>query len=269
MLGTVTLPNSWSSMPGPNAGPSAWANAYAQMGQASTAANQQLGNIFASGSNQVLAQQQAALRNAFGYLKGINRANVRSIDRRFAAESGDIMQSLINRGLGNSTIQGSMRTGLTRAHADAISGSRAAFGGKMYEAAYQNALANSQLAQSQLNTQFQGTNIGYPDMGAFAQMAAMSGQGGGGMGSAFGGGGGLIMGDMSRPVGGALPAWAHYSGGADPFGGMGGGGGGDMSWATGYNVPSWNVAQGAVGGGGTDWGDLFAGGNAGGMGDIA
>lgn len=212
-----TLPNTWGSMPGANAGPQAWMQWASNAGQQATAANQGLGANFASGSNANLSRFIGQSNRAMGNLRGTNRANIRSIDRRFEAESGQMLKNLIDSGLGNSTIRGSMSSGLTRAHADAISGSRAAFGKLKFDAAMDVAKSQSALSQQNLNTLFQGTNIGYPDMGALAAMFGQSGGGGGG-----GGGGSSVVYDPSRPVGGPQPAWAFYGGGqADP--GVGGG----------------------------------------------
>ncbi len=177
---------------------------------ASRNANQSLFERTVAGFGSVLSQQEAALAAAQANLRGTNRANVRSINRRFTAESGDIAQDLISRGLGNSTIQGSMQTGLARAHADALSGSRAAFGEKLYKAAADAATANSGLATQQLSTLLSQTQIGYPDFGAYANMAMMAGPSAGGFGSFAGGAPGVMVGDMSRPIGGAGPQGAAF-----------------------------------------------------------
>lgn len=249
----VNLPNSWSSMPGWGAPTSSWMNAFKGWGQDSTAANQQLGQVFTSGSNANLAEQKGALANAFGYLKGTNKANIMDINAGAKKTQGAVAQQLIGSGLGNSTIMGSMMTGVNLARQNALSHSRAAFGNLLYGAASQNALANSGLAQQQLNTQFAGTHIGFPDMGAFAQMAGMAGAGMGGMG----GGGQSFQYDPSRPVGGPMPAWAHYGGGSGGGGDIGGGGGG---WGGYGSQPGREIMPTPYGGG---WGDLYAGGGMG------
>lgn len=212
------------SAPAPSGNnPQAIWGAYNASQQASRNSNQQLFNWFQGNANPILAQQQQALQSAFQFLYGTNQSNIRSINKDYTAKSGQLASSLIDRGLGNATIQGNMQKGLDVAHSDALSGSRAAFGGRMFDAAYQSAMANSGLAENQLSTLFNGTNIGYPDFGAFAQAAMHAGSGvGGGLGF-----GGLTVGDMSRPVGGPQPSWAFYEGGggfpgAPPGGSMGG-----------------------------------------------
>ncbi len=204
-MGGLSLPSSWDSVPG----------LAGRFGQESTRANQQLGQIFAGGSAGILGQLTNQSNRAVNRLIGTNRANIRGIKRTFAREEGDMLSNLVDAGLGNSTIRGSMQSGLTRAFRDAISGSKAAFGEKLYNAQMQAALAQSGLAQQQLNTWFQGTQIGYPDPNA----AFMNASGAGGMG---GGGGPTIALDPSRPTGGPQPSWAFYGGGGvDP--GVGGG----------------------------------------------
>lgn len=201
------------SAPNPASGVQGIWNAYNQSQEASRAANADLAQQSLNWWGGIMDRNRADLNQAVGFLRGTNRANNRDIDKRFSALSGETAQGLIDRGLGNSTIQYSMQKGITNAHADALSRSRAEFGGRLYDAYARNAAANSGLAAQQLGF-LSGINIGYPDMGAFASMAALAGAGGAG---GAGGGGPSVVFDPSRPVGGALPAWAHYGGvGVDP-----------------------------------------------------
>jgi hypothetical protein len=212
--------------------PQQMGRAYNDAQSASRNANALMAQQINAGYDRVIAQQRRDLNRGFGFLRGTNRANIRDIDKEFTKLSGSIAQGLIDRGLGNSTIQGSMQTGVANARADAKSRSRAEFGDKLYKAYSNNALANSSLATQQLN--FLGSiDIGYPDAGAYLAASQQAGMGGGGMGS-----GQTVVGDMSRPTGGAQPAWAYYGGGdagqnVMPGGGYYGGQGG-YSYANAY-----------------------------------
>ena len=244
IINSSSLPNSWGSVPGP-AGAA---------GRASTAANQEVMNNFAANANGLVSGLSGGLNAAVGNLYGTNRANNRAIDRSFAKQGGAALSQLVSSGLGNSTIRQSINTGLTRAHADALSESRAAFGEKLFNAQAMAAQAPASMGASLLSTLFNGTNIGFPD-----PSSAFSSMYGGGAGG--GGGGGMI--DPSRPTGGPLPAWAFYGGGGvDP--GVSGGSWGTTSPGNSYipttyeaglqarsalGPPDLSSAFGAVGGG--------------------
>ncbi len=217
---------------------------YDQSQRASRNANQDLFDRTAQGFDRVLAGQRsdlAAVGNSYRSrqravmrgLQGANDANLRDIDRRFTANWGDTASDLIARGLGNSTIQSNLQMGNQRNWADAVTRSRNDFARSIADMRTQwgmqalqqqqaAALANSGLANQQISALFQGTNIGYPDMGAYSSMVARADNGGqnpfnlgGG-----GGGGGVIYGDPSRPIGGPGPQGAGFYTGGSGAGGM-------------------------------------------------
>ncbi len=200
-----------------NMSPQSLVGTFNQLQQQATAGNMQLGQIFQGNSNRIIAQLQNRLDRAFRMLKGTNKAHIRSIDRDFEAKGGEILSNLVSGGLGNSTILAGAEMGLQRAHSDALAGSRAAFGEKLFNALSGSAKAISGLAAQQANVLFQGTNIGYPDWGALASMLGM--QGGSGSNGASGGSGLSYVGDPSRPVGGPQPMWAYASGSSAPMAG--------------------------------------------------
>ncbi len=226
--------NSWFpsvGAPSANSSPQGIVDAYNQSQQASRDANAAMAQQTLGWWQQVMNQQRSDLNQAGSYLHGTNRADKRDIDKRFAKLQGDTTAGLIDRGLGNSTIQYSMNTGIAGAHADAMSRNRAEFGNRLANFYKDAAGMNLGAATSQLG--YLGSiNIGYPDMGAYAGMAASAGAGG----PMGGGGGGSYIGDMSRPIGGAGPAWAAYGGvGADPgvSGGVWGG-----AWGGASGIPT-------------------------------
>lgn len=243
------------SAPNPASGVQGLYNSYNESQNASRNANAQMGQQTMDWWNTVMQQQRNDLNQAGNYLHGTNKANIRDIDKQFSKLQGETTSGLIDRGLGNSTIQYSMNKGIQNAHSDALSRSRAEFGSRLANFYKDAAGMNLGAATSGLGY-LSGINIGYPDMGAYAQMAGMAGMGAGG-GS---GGGGSYIGDMSRPIGGAGPTWAAYGGvGTDAgvaggsWGGMGGGG---------YIPTTSEYAQQQMqqqgGGGGGMWGPLYA-----------
>jgi hypothetical protein len=242
------------SAPNPYSGLSGLFDSYNKSQQASRDANAALANQTLNYWGGVMSQNRADQNQAFNYLRGTNKANIRDIDKRFSALSGQTASGLIDRGLGNSTIQYSMQKGITNAHADALSRSRADFGNLMFNAQMDMARNNAGLASQQLNY-LSGINIGYPDFGAYAQMAGMMGH----PGMMGGGGGGTYIGDMSRPVGGPQPAWTKY-GGVSTDMGVGGGDYGFSGYATG--IPTTGQAamasRAAMGGGGDSGGGFWA-----------
>lgn len=223
---------------------------YNQNWQASRNANQDLFNRTVTGFDSILAQQKSDLsavgdsyrsrqRAVVKGLAGANEANERDIQRQFASMLGGQMTDLAGRGLGNSTVRSSVERGIGHSQADALTRSRNDFASTIANMRtnwgmaalgqqQQSALANSGLANQQASFLNQNTNIGYPDMGAYASMIAtipdqnldrllnsggfMSGQGGGGFG---GGGPGLLQFDPNRPVGGMRPMPQGYIDTAD------------------------------------------------------
>lgn len=248
---------------------------------AAAATNQNLYSTAMGGYAQMIAQANAAQqqnqqgwgnlqRNVMNRLKGSNRANLQDIADQFTKLSGSFSQQMIDRGLGNTTVQQSMQRGVAADYAKERTRSQGAF-------AQLQANYLSQIGSNRLQAQQQGIGMmsglqsdqmhylssiqaPYPDPGMYAAMASQ--QGGGGMMPGMPG-----PAPSLGPTGGQPwhpPTSFSYSDG----GGNVGGGGGFGGWSGGYGGPSWNVAFGDVGGGG-GYSDLYAGGNFGGMGDVA
>lgn len=229
--------------------------------KAAAATNTNLYNQTMGGYAQMIAQANAAQQqNQQGYvnlqrgvmrnLRGSNRANIQDIADQYTRASGVASQQMIDRGLGNTTIQQSVQRGVEQDFAKERTRSQGMFA--QLVADYRSKLGLSRLqAQQQgigMMSGLQGQQLGYlasiaapyPDPGMYAAMAAQLSGGGGGGGMGFTGGAPGIA-----PTGGYAPP-IPQSGGMDFFGGGGGGMGG---WATGYNAPSWNQGTASYGGG--------------------
>lgn len=207
---------------------------------------------------QAQAQQQAAIQaaqnryamakqNTIAGLHGANRANLQDIADKYTAQSGQMAQQLINRGLGNTTVQASVQRGLiadqskeaTRSKnefAQTIAGYRSGMAGTMAQLGMQGAGMNYGAAMAPANF-LAGINIGYPDRSQYGSSFS---------GSASGGGGYI---DPSRPTGGPMPAgfFDPGAGAAAVGGGAGGYGLADMYTPsmTSYAAPSYNYSSGA------------------------
>lgn len=213
--------------------------AYASAYNAALTANQANYNNIIGGYRQTMAAQQQAqsgVRSGYsalqgsvaGLLAGTDAAERQRLNDQYAQTVGASNQSLINRGLGNTTVQSATTRGLTldKAKADVELANRFA----QLQAGYQSQIGlaglgyderaigqNSALANQQL--QFMNSvSIPYPDAGVYMQMAAMNNrnrQGGAG-------GGFPTVGGSVGAAGSGIPR--------SPFQNLGGGGGG------GYNV---------------------------------
>src|SRR5512139_2639691 len=87
--------------------------------------NQQLYKNIQAGYSQMLNQSQAAMgqvdtryrnlqRNVLRRLSGSNQANMQDIADKYSAMSGQMSQSMIDRGLGNTTVQFAMQRGIAQ-----------------------------------------------------------------------------------------------------------------------------------------------------------
>lgn len=177
-------------------------------------------------------------------IQGTSAAQSQAIKDAYAQQSGQASQDLINRGLGNTTVQQAVQRGLTldqqkaqtnlqNQMAQLTAGYQSQIGGAKLAAQQQAALANAALQQAQLGF-MERVNAPYPDASLYGSLA---GQYGGAM-QAFADRQALLG---SKPRGGILggpPPSIGYtaSGGGFPrprsFGG-GGGGGLDLA-PTGY-----------------------------------
>lgn len=195
---------------------------------------QNYSNILAGYQNTMTSQQNAQGRistgyqnlqsNVLGSIAGIDRSQRQDIADTYAKNVGQASQDLINRGLGNSTVQSSVGRGLLYdktksdiALTNSTQGLNAQYMSQLGLAGlnYQGQAArdNSMWAGQQLGF-MNSVNAAYPDPRTYAMLAQMKGQSG--MGGFAGGGG------VSAPGQGLKPSM-----------GVGGGGSG------GYNTP-WN-----------------------------
>lgn len=230
--------------------------------KAAASTNNNLYQQAMSGYAQMIAQANAAQQQVTaGYgtlqrkvvqgLKGSNRANLQDIADQFTSLSGSMSQQMIDRGLGNTTVQQSVQRGVSADYAKERTRSQGAF-------AQLIASMRSQLGQARLQSQQQGIGMmsglqsdqlhylasiasPYPDPGMYAQMAAGLASGGGGMGMGMPG-----PSPGLGPTGGYTP---HYGGGYVNAGDVGGTySPGFGSWATG-GQPSFSDLGGGGGGG--------------------
>lgn len=224
--------------------------------------NQQAGALFGPGGWGALPGQYANLSNAvLGGLRGANRSNVRDIQAKYTQLSGQQAQDMINRGLGNTTIQQSVQQGLAGNEAREVTASRNSFANLL--AGYQSQLGLAGLAAQQQGLAAQqawgnsglgflgNINVGYPDRSAY-------------MSEASAGGSGMPIG-YGRPTGGFGPSDGLFAPGAAPVDAGGGGGFGlaDYSYASAARLPTVSYTGGYAAE--PNLPESYAGGNYGGM----
>lgn len=183
-----------------------------------------------------------------GMIQGVDRSQRQAIADAYAKQSGQMSQSMISHGLGNTTVQGSMQRGLTldKQKADIALSNQMA----QLQAGY-----SSQLGMAGLQSQMQGlglqTGLGTALMGDLSHYQLQyppSGRGGGGggpkgqqaMSPFLGGGGGDSLYDPNfQPDTSWVDNPTSMNSPNDPYagaygGGYGGGGGGGYGGG-GYN----------------------------------
>lgn len=257
------------------------AQAYQQSYNNSLAMNQSQYNNIMAGYQQTLAQHttaqqaiQAGYANLYNEViakvSGIGQARSNAINAdssRFLAKGS---QQLIDRGLGNTTIQSSLNRGVEsdrNARQLELSDSLAQMVGGYMSQIGQAGLQNQQrgledstgLAKSQLDWMNSMTSK-YPDAGLYASLAQQAGQNAGQQGAPVGSyGGGSFAGAPGPKVGYVPQGQPYYGGGGGMGADIGGGGGG--SWMLDqYNSPSTaNYGYGNWGGGGMGVGGQVAG----------
>ena len=174
-------------------------------------------------------------RNVLGGLEGSSAAESQAIADRYAAMSGSMQQSLISRGLGNTTVQGSMQRGITLDESKAQTDLRNKFANTA--AGYQSSLGLAALGYRgnalQQQQALQMAQLGY--MGSYAQQqnqlglgfasleqqASNARMGRGGGGGSSGGGSNKAIPPPNRTTNNYYPD-IPYNG----WGSTGGGGGG-------------------------------------------
>jgi hypothetical protein len=213
---------------------------YSSAYNAAAATNSNLYRNIMSGYGTMFGNFQGLQNQVMGLLAGTNRANIQDIANRFSALSGQQSQQMIDRGLGNTTIQQSAQQGIARSRAQETTRSRGMFGQLQASTLSNLGLASLGAQQNQLN--FENSIMApYPDPGIFAQLAMRQG----GMSGLPG-----MPGPAPSlgPTGGYMPDLWGGSGAID-F--QGGGGGGQLGqWATGQPAPN------AFGGAGSSFGSM-------------
>lgn len=212
--------------------------------------------------------------NVLGGIQGIDASQRQAINNQYAKDRGAASQTLINRGLGNSTVQQSIDRGLMSnrdqsnlALTNATQGLNAQYlsqlGSQSLNYANQANMQNANQANQQL-AWMNSVNAGYPDASAYMKMAQMKG--------GSGAGGGVGQGSVTSS-GGSIPGLGGQMSYANNAGWGGGGGYGAAYGAAGSgrynygNSPSqldmggsypldpandfWSTPQGQNAGGGT------------------
>lgn len=192
-----------------------------------------------AGQAPIKSGYDALTANVLGGIQGIDASQRQSINNQYAQQRGAASQQLINRGLGNSTVQQSVDRGLLTnrdqsnlALTNATQGLNAQYLSQLgsQSLGYQDR-ANQQNAQ-QANQQLQwmnSVNAGYPDASAYMKLAQMKGQ--------SGAGGGVGQGSVSSS-GGAIPGLGGQMSYANNAGWGGGGvNSGYGAYKTGATVP--------------------------------
>lgn len=233
-------------------------------------------------ADEAVGRGYTDLRKVVGdQIRGTGEAQAREIDRTYTGLSGQAAQGLINRGLGNTTVQNSLQAGLVSDRnlaqtnlANQMAQLQASYESQLGQAemGFQSdkAMRESALQQNQLNW-MNSVNAPYPDAGMYSALAQQYGaqqqagadrnllmqqlandrafadqqakKASGPTFSAMTGGG------ASRGSGGFSGPQGNYGGG---FGGFGGGGGGYIPPAIPASALSYGVSgpalQGAGGG---------------------
>ncbi len=211
--------------------------------------------------------------NVLGGIQGMDAAQRQAIKDQYVAGRGQASQELVNRGLGNSTIQSGVDRGFLydKAKADialtnSTQGVNAQYQSQLGLAGlgYQNQalMQNTGLAKDQLDW-LNSINAAYPDASRYAEMARLKGASGGGMAPGAQTGG--YSGGKDPSKGASTPSYngsgyggggaygAVYSGRTPPSGYSPGQ---TIEPAKGYYPydpadPYWSTQEGQAGGGGT------------------
>lgn len=261
--------------------PSSAANAYSSAYRSALQQNQAMYNNIMSGYQQVLAQQQQAQQrigegysslynDVTGKISGIGQARDQSIIDQYRAAQGKSTQSLIDRGLGNSTVLTAANRGLGLDREKALNENSERTAGLSAQYMSQLGLAglsegaraqtaNSAMIGKQLDF-MNSMTAQYPDAGLYASIARSAQNSGprSSVSSSMPGGGQ----PMGAPGLGYMPRGYNneQSGGYIPNPGAGGSGLMGASMSSGYGSSSaWNPPVADYGGYG-EFGDTGGGG---------
>lgn len=193
---------------------------YASAYQSALQMNSTNYNNILSGFQQTAAQNQAAQQgvqagygqlsnDVLGGIQNMDASQRQAINDQYAQQRGRTSQQLINRGLGNSTVQQSVDRGLVLDREKAnvaltgqTQGINAQYRSQLGLAGldYAGRAASQNTAQANQQLQWMNSvNAAYPNASAYAQMAMAKGQSGGGGG--VGPGSTTFGGPVKSPVG--------------------------------------------------------------------
>lgn len=227
----------------------------------SLAMNQANYNNILTGYQNLISQQsqgyQELYNSVLGTLNNAESGRKTEIGDMAKAELGQATQSAINRGLGNTTVQNALASGVEankQRRLNSLTGEFAQMRSSYQQQLGQNQLANlAALTRGQLDF-MNSVQAQYPDAGMygalaqkFGEAAAMRGRDGGGGSVSSGGlsgGGGMRM---PGPKVGYVPAPTPNVGGGYYQAPLSTGGGGGYNWMASqgnsggsWNVPSWD-----------------------------
>lgn len=189
--------------------------------------NQQLYNNYVNNLNTQLQGYRNLQSNVMNRLRGGNKANLQDIADKYAAMSGQQSQQMIDRGLGNTTIQQSIQRGIAQDRTKETTRSRNMYSQLMAQTQSQLGLAGLGAYGHGLDMLLTQVSAPPPDAGMYAQLAQMK---------AMGRLPGMLPGMPgpgvpNSPIGGAIPQGLF----APSYGAEGGGGGGGYSI---FDMPS-------------------------------
>lgn len=236
--------NASINLPTSNFNPLKPTESYNSAYNAARGTNQQMYDKIQAGYAQMLAQSQQAnaeLDRRYGVLqkgvvnqlRGSNQSNIQDINDKYSAMSGQMSQSMIDRGLGNTTVQYAMQRGVAadqvkettrsqNAFAQLMADTRSRLGGARLSA-LERGYGNLMGIQGKTLDWMNSVSMPYPDPGMYAQLAMAQGSNV----NPFGLGGSGLPG-MPGPKLGPTADWYAQQGRM-----MSGGGGGDSGYTPG------------------------------------
>lgn len=223
-----------------------------------------------SAQQAISAGYQSLYNDVIGKVSGIGQAREKNINDSYGQLLAGSSQQLIDRGLGNSTIQTSVNRGvetdrqrallendesIAKIMADYMSG----LGTNTLKSQQEGLDRVSGLGLRQLDF-MNSVNAKYPDAGLYGQLAQLAGAAHGAGGGAYGGG---SFAGAPAPKVGYVPGGGNYYGGggyAPPAGTGGGGGlmGGGFGGGASWNTPDPAYAYGGGGGWESGVGDPYS-----------
>jgi hypothetical protein len=215
--------------------------AYAQQYQQALAMNKKLYEDIEAGYTAAGKQLRRGQRRSMKQVKHLGKAERTDIRDQYNAQLGDAAQTLINRGLGNTTVQQSVNRGIEADRSKAnirLTGELAGLRSGLQERFANQRMALNQSKLGWMNT----TTAAYPDFASFASLMQQQ-QAGAGAGGLMGGGfGGASVSSGQDPFS-ASARQERMNWVSNPATGSAYGGGGSSPGAPNYNLlPNYNAA---------------------------